>query len=275
MSTVAEPTLFCARVRYVKHGRLRYLAHLELLRTMDRLVRRAGLPFAVSQGFSPRMRLAFGPALPVGVASDDEWLDIVLTRLVPADELLARLQAVSCDDLMPQQAAYVDLRSPSLSANLTIAHYEATVQLQDAGLNLAAAPSDFAARVQAACDEVVAAGRIEYLRTGKPKVVELAEKIVRAPQASVPDPAAEPLGGALVSFVTRSSNEGALRPDVLMGEVRRRLGAIPTAGGCGRGDEGVQGAPDVVSSHEQSTRVRIVRRAQYLEREDGTWVRPI
>lgn len=270
-----EPTLFCLRVRYVKRGRLRYLAHLELLRTMDRLVRRAGLPFAVSQGFSPRMRLAFCPALPVGVASDDEWLDLTLTELVPATEALARLQAVSCEDLMPQQAAYVDVRSPSLSANLTIARYEALVQLQDRALTLVEPPTDFAQRVQRACDETVAAGQIEYLRTGKPKVVQLAGKIVEAPAARPVDPLAEPPGGALVSFVTRSSNEGALRPDVLMGEVCRRLGAIPTAGGCGRGAEGSQGTRDVVSSGEQSTRVRIVRRAQYLEREDGTWVRPI
>ena len=83
------------------------------------------------------------------------------------------------------------------------------------------------------------------------------------------------MGGALVRFVTRSSNEGALRPDVLLGEVRRRLGAISTAGGCHGGGEGEGASPDAVSSTEQSTRVRIVRRAQYLEREDGTWVRPI
>ena len=61
-----EPQLFKLRVRYVKEGRLRYLAHLEVLRTVERIVRRAGLPYAVTQGFSPHMRAGFSSALPVG-----------------------------------------------------------------------------------------------------------------------------------------------------------------------------------------------------------------
>lgn len=274
--SAAEPTLFCVRVRYVKHGRLRHLAHLELLRTLDRLVRRAGLPFAVSQGFSPRMRIAFCPALPVGVASDDEWFDLTLTELVDAQEVLARLRAASCEDLMPQQAAYVDVRSPSLSAALTIARYEALLTLRDAALAPVAPPAGFAQAVQAACDEVVAQGAIEYLRNGKPRTVELAGRLPEPPRCRPAAPEEAPQGGVVASFVTRSSNEGALRPDVLMAEVCRRLGTIPTAGGCGQGGEGQAQACDVVSSaRDMTARARIVRRAQYLEREDGTWVRPI
>ena len=53
------PTLFRLRVRYGKRDRLKYLGHLEVIHTIERIVRRAGLPYAVTQGFSPHMRVGF------------------------------------------------------------------------------------------------------------------------------------------------------------------------------------------------------------------------
>lgn len=52
-----NPTLFRLRVRYGKRDRLKYLGHLEVIHTIERIVRRAGLPYAVTQGFSPHMRV--------------------------------------------------------------------------------------------------------------------------------------------------------------------------------------------------------------------------
>ena len=66
-AAVAEATS-ALRVRYGKTGRLRFLSHLEVMRACERSVRRAGLPYSVTQGFSPKMKVAFGPALPVGTA---------------------------------------------------------------------------------------------------------------------------------------------------------------------------------------------------------------
>ena len=54
-----NPTLFRLRVRYGKRDRLKYLGHLEVIHTIERIVRRAGLPYAVTQGFSPHMRVGF------------------------------------------------------------------------------------------------------------------------------------------------------------------------------------------------------------------------
>ncbi|MDD4745132.1 MAG: DUF2344 domain-containing protein, partial [Eubacteriales bacterium] len=42
-----------------------WLAHLDMMRTFERSVRRAGIPVAYSAGYNPRPQLAF--ALPVGV----------------------------------------------------------------------------------------------------------------------------------------------------------------------------------------------------------------
>ena len=57
-----------ARLTYRKAGRLRFLGHLDVARTIDRAVRRAKLPVAYSPGFSPRARISFVNPLPVGIA---------------------------------------------------------------------------------------------------------------------------------------------------------------------------------------------------------------
>ena len=81
-----DPNLFRLRMTFCKQGRLAMLSHLEVARALERAVRRAGLPFAVSQGFSPHMKIAFGAALPVGVGGTHELADLQMTRYVPVIE---------------------------------------------------------------------------------------------------------------------------------------------------------------------------------------------
>ncbi|MDY2776935.1 MAG: TIGR03936 family radical SAM-associated protein, partial [Collinsella sp.] len=108
MSDQSIQPLFRLRVEYVKQGRLAYLGHLEVLHTIERIVRRARMPYAVTQGFSPHMRVAFSSALPVGTSSRSEWFDLHLTELVKPDEALERLRGASPVDLRPTRCAYID-----------------------------------------------------------------------------------------------------------------------------------------------------------------------
>ena len=96
---MAEQQTFRMRITFAKQGRLALLSHLEIARALERAVRRAQLPFAVSQGFSPHMKIAFGAALPVGVGGTHEMVDLQLVRYVRPDEALAALQAASASKL--------------------------------------------------------------------------------------------------------------------------------------------------------------------------------
>jgi radical SAM-linked protein len=98
---------FTMRVTYAETGRLMMLSHLEVTRALERTVRRAGLPYAVTNGFSPHMRLSFGAALPVGVGGLAEVFDVVLTEFVAPQQALALLRQASPADLMPQAVRYV------------------------------------------------------------------------------------------------------------------------------------------------------------------------
>jgi len=111
------------RVRYAKEGRLVALSHLETMHALLRAVRRAGLPVAYSQGFHPKPRVSFGPALPVGVESSAEYLDLELKgRFDPATAgtLLGRA--------MPPGLSVLDVHevepgAPSLSESVRAVHY--------------------------------------------------------------------------------------------------------------------------------------------------------
>ena len=73
------------RVRYAKEGRLRALSHLETKTAVERSIRRAKLPMAYSNGFNPKPKLAFSPALSVGIESRAEYVDLLLLGVHDAD----------------------------------------------------------------------------------------------------------------------------------------------------------------------------------------------
>jgi len=73
------------RLTLTKRGRTASLSHLEYMPLIHRAVRRAGLPIRFSSGFHPAPRISFGDALPLGVASEAEIVDLELTtRCDPA-----------------------------------------------------------------------------------------------------------------------------------------------------------------------------------------------
>ncbi len=66
------------RIRYSKIGKVRFVGHRDLARIWERSLRRAGLPVAYSEGFSPRPKLSFGLALSTGYESRAEYLEVDL-----------------------------------------------------------------------------------------------------------------------------------------------------------------------------------------------------
>jgi radical SAM-linked protein len=115
------------RLRFAKGEPLKYISHLDLARTWERVFRRARLPVAHSQGFNPRPRFQIAAALPVGVTGRDELLDIWLLESLDLEELLGRLRPVLPRGLEVLEATEVDVRAPSLQSQLRAASYRVAV----------------------------------------------------------------------------------------------------------------------------------------------------
>jgi radical SAM-linked protein len=81
------------RIRFGKQGDLRFLGHRDLVRLMERLFRRAGLPLGMSEGFHPKPRMSFPSALAVGIEGRDEVMELELAENCTVEELSERLHA--------------------------------------------------------------------------------------------------------------------------------------------------------------------------------------
>lgn len=81
MSDDARPsTAVRIRIRFSKLGKVRFTSHRDVARIWERALRRAELPLAYTEGFSPRPKLSFGLALSTGYESLGEYLDVALRR---------------------------------------------------------------------------------------------------------------------------------------------------------------------------------------------------
>jgi radical SAM-linked protein len=98
------------RLRFRKGQDLRLLSHHDLMRTFERMLRRAEIPFRRSQGFHPKPRLTFALSLPLGVVGCAELADVELERPLPIEEVRQRLLQQAPPGLEIQSAEYVDPR---------------------------------------------------------------------------------------------------------------------------------------------------------------------
>ena len=73
------------RMQITKDRDIRFISHLEYVRTIERAIRRAKLPAAYSEGFNPHLKFSLASALGVGVVSYTEFVEIELAEPVEID----------------------------------------------------------------------------------------------------------------------------------------------------------------------------------------------
>ncbi len=118
------------RVRYTKNGKIRFTSHRDVARLWERSLRRAHVPMAYSEGFSPRPKLAFGLALSTGYESDAEYIDLALSETIPLDGLVERLTEMLPDGLVATAVAEID-RGTSLQQAITCCRWEIDIITDD------------------------------------------------------------------------------------------------------------------------------------------------
>lgn len=112
------------RLRFEKTGATALLGHLDLLRELPRVIRRAGLRIHYTTGFNPRPDLSFGPALSLGVASLDEYVDVKLLS-PPGDRevVLAQLRRASAEGLHFLEARPLGAQETRVNVGISGATY--------------------------------------------------------------------------------------------------------------------------------------------------------
>jgi radical SAM family uncharacterized protein/radical SAM-linked protein len=112
------------RFTLAKTGQIVSLSHLEFMTLIQRAVRRAGLPVKYSRGFHPAPRISFGDALPVGVASQAELIDLELTEPCEPQQALDRLQQQLPEGVRALAVTTWPRKGPAPASSLISASYQ-------------------------------------------------------------------------------------------------------------------------------------------------------
>lgn len=128
-------------LEFRKDDLVRHLGLLDLQRTMQRALRRSGLPIAYSNGFNPHIVMSFASALSSGIPGDAELLDVSLKGDVTAEECMQAMNRVLPPSLPVTRVRVVDDRFPKVSAALRQAQYAITLTGGDAKKIAAAVPA--------------------------------------------------------------------------------------------------------------------------------------
>lgn len=106
--------------KYQKTGSTCFISHIDLLRHVDRIIRRAHISVNYSQGFNPHPLLFFSPPLSLGVASEAEYLTI--DSDMDKDEAFESFN-LSVPDTLKASKIFVCAKNPNLQAKVTCADY--------------------------------------------------------------------------------------------------------------------------------------------------------
>ena len=126
------------RIRFRRGEEVKYLSHLDLMRLWERALRRAQIPLAYSEGFSPHPRISLAAPLSVGVTSEAELMDIFLTRSVSPHWATAALKRQLPRGIEVLDVYPIALTVPSLQSQVRYAEYEVEVATEKSPEEVAA-----------------------------------------------------------------------------------------------------------------------------------------
>lgn len=96
------------RLKFKKVGSLQYISHLDLVRTMHKIIIRSKLPLWYTEGFNPKPKMIFAAPLSIGTESVCEFMDVRLIDDPPAEEIKERLNSNMTDEMQVIEAYYTE-----------------------------------------------------------------------------------------------------------------------------------------------------------------------
>lgn len=111
------------RVKFGRGPEVKFISHLDVMRFWERVFRRAGIPLAYSEGFTPHPRISLAAPLPVGVTSEAELMDVVLTDWMSPQGFTSAAERQLTAGFRILEAMPVAPTLPSLQSLLSEAEY--------------------------------------------------------------------------------------------------------------------------------------------------------
>jgi radical SAM-linked protein len=202
MKTANAEAVQRLRITFGQAGALRYVGHLDMVRTWERGLRRAGVPLAYSGGFHPGPRFYFASGLPLGATGRAEIVDVLLTAAMAPEAFLAAVGPHLPPDMSLIHAEEAPLKTPALQGLLQASVWQVDVQSDE--------PADaLAGRIDAllAADAVTASKR----RKGRHVEYDLRPLVLAISYQGQPEP-----GWHRLSMILRSEPSATGRADAVL-----------------------------------------------------------
>jgi radical SAM-linked protein len=182
------------RLRFAKCGELRLVSHHDLMRCLERMLRRAEIPMATTQGFNPRPKITFALALGLGIEARAEVVDLELSEAMDPSALVARLAAVTPPGLVFSEACALSAGAPAPQPRAV--EYSIAI------------PGDWLEQAQSALERLLASETWPFIRRRADRELrfDLREQVLKAELTSA----------GTLRFRLLVSPGGSVRPEELL-----------------------------------------------------------
>lgn len=196
------------RVCFRKTGVLQYISHLDLMRTMTRVMVRAHLPIKYTGGFHPIPHLVFSAPLPVGAQSPREFVDIEVLREVDIEAVREALNSGLPDDLRAEKVYYPTTKLGYIAS----AVYEVSIHAENASQEMADA-----------CHAALVARPITVYKRTKAgsRDVDVSPAIIEASASYLSE-----VNEVLLTLHLRAEGGSFLNPDYIVKYIKERTGIL-------------------------------------------------
>lgn len=195
------------RVKFQKIGNLQYVSHLDLFRTMNKIIVRAELPLWYTEGFNPKPKIVFAAPLSIGTESVTEFVDIRLFEKISPEEALERINRNTTEELKALSAYYPDSKMTELK------WFSYTVKIKTDSANKALAEL---------CQKALLADKLEVEKKTKSKELVLTDIRPLIKSAS-----AEFCNGEILIYCTLSADQSCfLNPEYVVKALKRNVGIL-------------------------------------------------
>jgi len=128
------------KIEYSKKGPIRYIGHLDLMHTFFRALKRANLPVSYTQGFNPRIKCSFSPALTLGFESEAEYIELYLDKKIDISSSIDNIQKNLPEGLTVHDIKRLPLFGKSSNGKIRAVAYRINLQ-QFSGKSTVSAPA--------------------------------------------------------------------------------------------------------------------------------------
>lgn len=111
------------RIKFSKHGVLKFIGHLDVMRYFQKAIRRADIDISYSTGFSPHQIMSFASPLGLGLESNGEYMDIEVNSITSSKAFIDVLNAQMVDGIRILEAKLMPDNAGNAMASVAAAKY--------------------------------------------------------------------------------------------------------------------------------------------------------